>query len=98
METEMREVRAIDDDATTKKPSSGRAPAEYWMEWAELLRRTLGVCPETCTCGAKMIVQETVTEAIPIREMMVKMGLSPMPPPRGRSSATAGEVEYVFED
>ena len=52
----------------------------------------------TMTGGAKMIVQETVTEAIPIREMMVKTGLSPMPPPRGRASVVAGEVEYVFED
>ena len=98
METEMREAQASDGEATTKKPSSGRAPAEYWMAWSELLSRTMGVCPETCTCGAKMIVQETVTESIPIREMMVKMGLSPMPPPRGRASVVAGEVEYVFED
>ena len=98
METEMREAQASDGEATTKKPSSGRAPAEYWMAWAEMLRRTVGVCPEACTCGAKMVVQQTVTESIPIREMMVKMGLSPMPPPRGRASVVAGEVEYVFED
>ena len=45
-----------------------------------------------------MIVQETVTESTPIREMMVKMGLSPMRPPRGRASVMTAEVEYVFED
>ena len=98
METEMREAQASGGEATTKKPSSGRAPAEYWLPWAEMLRLTLGVCPETCTCGAKMIVQETVTESIPISEMMVKMGLSPMPPPRGRRAVLAGELEYVFAD
>jgi hypothetical protein len=45
-----------------------------------------------------MAIRETVTEATPIREMMVKMGLSPMPPPRGKMSVPAGELEYLFEE
>jgi hypothetical protein len=31
------------DPPPTGKPSAGRAPAEYWLPWAELLRRTVGV-------------------------------------------------------
>ena len=49
-------------------------------------------------CGAKMIVQQAVTEAVPIRETMIKMGVSPMLPPRGRAPVGTGDVEYVFED
>ena len=36
------------DPPPTGKPSPGRAPAEYWIPWAELLRRTVGVDPEIC--------------------------------------------------
>lgn len=32
----------------TGKPSTGRAPAEFWIPWAELLRRTVGEDPEIC--------------------------------------------------
>ena len=56
METELHEAREGDDESQAKKKSSsGRAPAEYWLPWADLLRRTLGICPETCTCGTKMV-------------------------------------------
>ena len=39
-----------------------------------------------------------LTDSILIREMMVKMRLSPIPPPRGRASVAAAEVGYVFTD
>ena len=50
-----------------------------------------------CRCSAKMIEQETVTESIPTQEKMEKMGLAPMPPPRGFQRGPAGELDYVFE-
>ena len=43
------------------KPSSGRAPAEYWMPWSELLRKTVGVDPEFCVCGARMVIEADPT-------------------------------------
>lgn len=99
METEMREATVGDDQSTTKKKSaSGRAPAEYWIPWAEMLSITFGLHPEICTCGAKMGVTSVVTETVGIQEMMKKMGLAPMPPPRGRSAVPAGELDYMFED
>jgi len=45
------------------KPSSGRAPAEYWMPWSELLRKTVGVDPEYCVCGARMVIDDAITVA-----------------------------------
>ena len=50
-----------------------------------------------CRCSAKMIEQETVTESIPTQEMMEKLGLAPMPPPRGFQRGPAGELDYVAE-
>ena len=44
------------------KPSSGRAPDKYWIPWPELLRRTIGVDPEVCVCGAKMTVDDAITD------------------------------------
>ena len=80
-----------------KEPSSGRAPGEFWIPWAEALRGTYGIDREICRGGVKMPHRETVTEATPISEMMIKMGLSPMPPPRGKMRVPAGELQYLFE-
>lgn len=79
-------------------PSNGRAPAEYSIPWADLLRRTFGIRPEICDCGGKMKVLESVTTQEGITEMMVKMGLSALPPPRGRARRQRGELDYVFTD
>jgi len=79
------------------KPSSGRAAAEYVIPWAELLRKSFGIDPELCVCGAKMRITESVTEADQIAETMVVMGLASTPPPLGRARRVTGELDYVYE-
>jgi hypothetical protein len=36
---------------------------EYWLAWAELLRKTVGVDPEIFLCGARMIVDDATNHA-----------------------------------
>jgi hypothetical protein len=55
------------DPLPTGKPSAGRAPGEYWLPWAELLRKTVGVDPEICVCGARMIVDDAINQASSFR-------------------------------
>lgn len=61
------------------------------------MTKTLGINPEICLCGAKMIVQECVTDAEGITSMMAKLGLAGTPPPLGRVKAS-GELSYLFEE
>jgi hypothetical protein len=86
-----------DMPASKAKASSSRAIAEYWQPWAELMTVTYGINPEICLCGAKMVVQECVTDAEGIASMMAKLGLSGTPPPLGRVKAS-GELSFLFED
>jgi hypothetical protein len=51
------------DPSPTDKPSTGRAPAECWSPWPELLRKTVGMDPEICICGARMIVDDAINPA-----------------------------------
>ena len=62
------------DPPPTGKPSTGRAPAEYWIPWAELLRKTVGVDPEICICGARMIVDDAITDGDKIAEVLARLG------------------------
>ena len=98
-----------DDAPINKNSSSGRAHAEYWLPWAKLLRKTFGVCPERCTCGAKMSVRDVTTDRedfiffLPfhitgIGDMMTRMGLASTAPPLGRIAEAPGELQYLFED
>ena len=64
------------------KPSSGRAPAEYWIPWAELLYRSMGVDPEVCHCGAKMTVDDAITESENITETLARLGIESTAPPK----------------
>ncbi len=81
------------------KASCSRAPAEYWMLWADLMRKTFGIDPEICKCGGKYVVVECVTEGDDIARMMTKMGLSATPPLLGRTKARgASDISYVFEN
>ena len=59
----------------TGKPSAGRAPTEFWIPWAELLRRTVGVDPEICICGARMIVDDAITDGEKIAETLARIKL-----------------------
>jgi hypothetical protein len=56
------------------KPSTGHAPGEYWLPWAELLPKTLGVDLEICACGARMIVDDAITEGEKITETLARLG------------------------
>ena len=79
----------------TGKPSQGRAPAEYWLPWAELLRKSLGVDPEICLCGARMIVDDAITDGEKIAETLSRLGIDSTGPPKRQHST--GELDYVYD-
>lgn len=79
----------------TGKPSSGRAPAEYYILWAELLRRTMGIDPEICQCGARMVVDDVITDIETITATMTRMGLSSAGPPK--VSRSTGELDCIYD-
>ena len=83
------------DPPPTGKPSSGRAPSEYWLPWAELLRKTVGVDPEVCACGARMIVDDAITDGEKISETLARLGIASTGPPQRRQSS--GELDYVYD-
>jgi hypothetical protein len=83
------------DPPPTGKPSTGRAPAEYWIPWAELLRRTVGVDPEICICGARMIVDDAITDGEKIAVTLARLGIVSTGPPKRRQST--GELDYVYD-
>lgn len=93
-----RPSRDPNDPPPSGQPSSGRAVAERYIPWAELMRMTMGVDPELCVCGARMMVEDVVTDVETIGEVLVSMGLSATPPPRGRRREVAGELDYVYGD
>ncbi len=83
---------------TASRPSSCKAVGEYWLGWADLLRRSLGINPEECDCGGMFVVQESVADVQTIAATMVRLGLSATPPPLGgRGEALSNELEYVFD-
>ena len=96
--TRKRPPRDPDAPPPLKEPSVGRAVAEHYIPWAELLRRCYGIDPELCTCGARMRVDEVITEHDKIKEVMVEMGLAATPPPRGRRRVEGGELSYLFDE
>ena len=77
------------------KPSTGRAAPEYWLPWSELLRKTVGVDPEICTCGARMIVDNAITEAEKIAEILARLAVESTGPPSARQSK--GELDYIYD-
>lgn len=85
------------DPTPPAKSSSGRVEAERYIPWAELLRRTFGINPEICDCGAKMMVEDVVVSGETIAAVMVEMGLAATPPPRGRRPRAKGELDMVYE-
>jgi hypothetical protein len=83
------------DPTPTGKPSTGRAPAEYWIPWAELLRKTVGVDPEVCACGARMILDKAIIDGEKIAEVLARLGIVSTGPPTKRQST--GELDYVYD-
>ena len=77
------------------KPSTGRAPAEYWIPWAEILLRSMGVSPEICHCGAKMTVDDVITEPEKITEALARLGIESTGPPKAMRST--GEIDYIYD-
>ena len=92
-----RHACGANDPPPTGKPSAGRVIAERQIPWAELLRRTYGVDPEICECGAKMKVEDVITDGETIAQVMLEMGLARAPPPRGRKPRLRGELDMVYE-
>jgi hypothetical protein len=83
------------DPPPTGKPSTGRAAGEYWILWADLLRKTIGVDPEICACGARMVVDDAITEPEKISEILERLGIESTGPPKRRQSI--GELDYVYD-
>ncbi len=77
------------------KPSTGQAPAEYWIQWDELLYRSMGVNPEICVCGAKMTVDDAITEPEKITETLARLGIESTGPPKAMRST--GELDYIYD-
>jgi hypothetical protein len=68
---------------------------EYWIPWDDLLGKTGGVDPEIRTCGARMVVDDAITEAEKIAEVLARLGIVSTGPPTNRQSK--GELDYVFD-
>jgi hypothetical protein len=66
-----------------------------WLPWAELLRRTVGVDPEICVCGARMIVNDAITDGEKIAETLARIGVQSTGLPKRRQST--GELDYLYE-
>ena len=81
------------DPPPTSKQSTGRAPGEYWLPWSELLRRTVGVDPEICSCGARMIVVSPLSHQVKINHLNCYLGLIFYP---DTSADSALRIEKIF--
>ena len=62
---------------------------------AELPRNTVAVDPEICTCGARMIVDDAITEAEKIAEILARLGIESTGPPS--ASQSTGELDYIYD-
>jgi hypothetical protein len=60
-----------------------------------LLRKTVGVDPEVCLCGARMTVDDAITDGKKIAETLARLGIVSTGPPKRRQST--GELDYVYE-
>lgn len=83
------------DPPSPGKPSTGRAQAECWIPWAELLRKTVGFDPEICVRGVRMIVDDAITDGHKIAEVLARLGIISTGPPKRRQST--GELDYVYD-
>jgi hypothetical protein len=81
-----------------------RRPIKFSFGWATLPKvstiflppvQTVGVDPEICNCGARMVVDDAITEAEKIAEVLARLGIVSTGPPTKRQSK--GELDYVFD-
>ena len=63
--------------AHLRRPASRHraGSAGVLVAWAELLRRTICVDPEICGCGARMVVDDAITEPEKIMEILARLGV-----------------------
>jgi hypothetical protein len=62
------------DPPPTGKLSTGRAPAEFRIPWAVLIRKTVDVDPEICSHGARIVVDDAITDGEKISEVLARLG------------------------
>ncbi len=55
----------------------------------------MGVDPEICLCGARMIVDDAITDGEKIAETLARLGIVSTGPPMRRQST--GELDYVYD-
>ena len=48
-----------------------------------------------CTCGARMIVDDAITDGEKISEVLTRLGVVSTGPPKRRQST--GELDYVYD-
>jgi hypothetical protein len=59
------------------------------------LRKTVGVDPEICSCGARMIVDDAITDGKKFTETLARLRIVSTGPPRRRQSTS--ELDYVCD-
>jgi hypothetical protein len=57
--------------------------------------KTVGVDPEICICVAKMILDDAITEAEKIAEILARLGIESTGPSSARQST--GELDYIYD-
>ena len=67
----------------------------FVLEHVEFLRKTVCVDPEICSCGARMVIDDAITDAATITETLTRMGISTVGPPKVARST--GELDYVYD-
>ena len=55
----------------------------------------MGIDPEICQCGARMVVDDVITDRETITATMTRMGLSSAEPPN--VSRSTGERDYIYD-
>ena len=51
--------------------------------------------PEICRCVARMVVDDAITEAEKIAEILARLGIESTGPPSARQST--GELDYIYD-
>jgi hypothetical protein len=58
-------------------------------------QETVDVDPEICACGARMLVNNAITDGEKIAETLARLRIVSTGPPRRRQST--GELDYVYD-
>lgn len=75
--------------------NGGSIPLGYRLAWAELLSKTVGVDPEIWSCGARMVVDDAITNDVKIAETLARIGITSTGPPTRRQST--GELDDAYD-